>query len=209
MDRNLPPRPPDPLVDSLPELQDFSLVLGGPLYQLIRRTHLDDDVMSHLRRRIAVICGIIWLPMLGLCAAGGTLLKGIEIPFLGDVETHARFLVAVPLMILAELIVHQRMRGIVAQFVERKLIPAGSMERFREAIISAMKWRNSIPIELALVAIVYPLGYYIRADLFALKVSTWYAAAGTHGATLTLSGFWFTWGSNSLKFYILTAWCSG
>jgi hypothetical protein len=196
----------NPLAEAMPELRNFSLVLGGPLYQLIRKAHLDDDIHSHLKRRVLVICGIIWLPLLALCAANGTLLKGIEIPFLVDVETHVRFLVAVPLMLLAEIIVHQRMRGIVAQFIERKLIPAEAMQHFRAAILSAMKWRNSIPAELALIALVFSLGYYIRVDLFALKTSTWYMKISESGSTLTLPGFWLTWVSNPFMQFLLMRW---
>ena len=70
-----------------------------------------------------------------------------------------------------------------------------------------MRWRNSIFAELALLAIVLPLGYYIRTDLFALKASTWYATAGADGATLTLPGFWFTWVSNPLLQFLLLRWC--
>ncbi|MEI6653980.1 MAG: hypothetical protein WCP45_04375 [Verrucomicrobiota bacterium] len=206
MNQNLPSRPPDPFVEALPELQNFSLVLGGPLYQLLRKTHLDDDVGSHLRHRILIISGLIWLPLLILCAIKGTLLRGIDIPFLVDVETHARLLVAVPLMILAEFFVHIRMRGIVAQFVERKLVPAGSLERFRQAIMNAMTWRNSVAAELAIIAIIFPLGYYLRTDTFVLKVSTWYATAGPNGATLTLPGLWFTWVSNPILQFLLLRW---
>jgi hypothetical protein len=43
------------------------------------------------------------------------------LPFLHDVEIHVRLLIALPLMIVAELIVHQRMRPVVAQFLERGL----------------------------------------------------------------------------------------
>lgn len=206
MPQNLPPRAPDPILESLPELRDFSLVLGGPLYQLLRRAHLDDDVESHLRRRILWICGIVWLPLLALCAANGTLLEGVRIPFLADAETHARFLVAVSLMILAEYFVHLRMRGVVAQFVERRLIPADAMERFREAVANAMKWRNSVAVELALIGLVFTLGYHIRATFFSLEVSTWYATAGPDGATLTLPGYWFTWVSTPALQFLLLRW---
>jgi hypothetical protein len=206
MDPNPAPHPGDPLAGTLPEVQNFSLVLGGPLYQLFRRAHLDDDVTSHVRQRIIVICGIIWLPLLLLCAIKGTLLGGIAVPFLLDVETHARFLLAVPLMIFAELLVHQRIRGIVMQFVERKLVPEASMDRFRKAILSAMAWRNSIPAELMIVAIVFPLGYYVRTRVFALESSTWYATAGSEGATLTLPGIWFSWVSNPLLQFLLLRW---
>ena len=206
MDKNLPPQAGDPLVGALPEVRNFSLVLGGPLYQLFRRAHLDDDVVSHVRQRILVICGIIWLPLLLLCAISGTLLGGIAVPFLHDVETHARFLLAVPLMILAELLVHQRMRGIVMQFVERKLVPEVSMAQFRKAAVSAMAWRNSLPAELAIVAIVFPLGYYVRTRVFALEASTWYATAGSDGVSLTLPGIWFSWVSNPILQFLLLRW---
>ena len=133
-----------PQTDLFPELRDFSLVLCGPLYQLLRRAHLEGDAAQHVRRRLAVLCGLIWLPLFVLCAIEGTLAGGVAIPFLADIETHARFLLAAPLLIAAELLVHLRMRGIVAQFVERNLVPAAALERFRTAIRSAMAWRNSI-----------------------------------------------------------------
>ncbi|RYD43487.1 MAG: hypothetical protein EOP83_31775, partial [Verrucomicrobiaceae bacterium] len=155
----------DPVADVAPALKDFSLVLGGPLYQLLRRAHLDDDVASHLKRRILVICGIVWLPLFVLSAATGLLTGGVRIPFLHDVESHARFLVAIPLMLVAELIVHLRTRGIVAQFVERKLVPEEGMARFHNAISSALTWRNSILAELALVAIVLPVGFFLRTEV--------------------------------------------
>jgi hypothetical protein len=192
--------------DLFPDLRNFSLVLGGPLYQLFRKARLDDDVTSHVRQRILVICGIIWLPLLLLCAVQGTLLGGIAVPFLHDVETHARLLLAVPLMVFAELLVHQRMRGIVMQFPERGLLPEDAMEKFRQAVSNAMAWRNSITAELLLLAIVFPLGYYIRTRVFALETSTWYATAGNGGVTLTLPGIWFSWVSNPILQFLLLRW---
>src|SRR6185369_12864794 len=39
------------------EPPDFSLVLGGPLYQLFRRAHLTGDALQLLRRRVLVLAG--------------------------------------------------------------------------------------------------------------------------------------------------------
>src|SRR5687768_4400040 len=91
--------------DPLQDPQDFSLVLGGPLFQLLRRSHLADDALLLVRRRIVVLAGICWLPLLVLAAVGGQLLGGnASVPFLADVEVHVRFLVAVPLLIGAEIV---------------------------------------------------------------------------------------------------------
>ena len=47
-----------------PEPYDFSVVLGGPLFQLARRTHLSGDALELLRRRLIASCTITWLPLL-------------------------------------------------------------------------------------------------------------------------------------------------
>ncbi len=206
MTEDVPSPLKDPILGAAPELEDFSLVLGGPIYQLWRKARLGENVDKLLMRRMLLISGITWIPLLVLCGIQGTLLGGIEVPFLVDVETHARFLVAVPLLVIAELVVHQRMRLIVSQFVERGLIPACSMDRFRDALRGAMAWRNSIPAELALIAVVYTLGYYLRAKSFALETSTWYALAGADGATLTRPGLWFFWVSNPIMQFLTLRW---
>jgi hypothetical protein len=43
---------------------DFSLVLGGPLYQLLRRAYGCDEALELLGRRILVISLLAWLPLL-------------------------------------------------------------------------------------------------------------------------------------------------
>jgi hypothetical protein len=44
---------------------DFSLVLGGPLFQILRRAHLSDDALTLLRRRVLVVSLLAWLPSPG------------------------------------------------------------------------------------------------------------------------------------------------
>jgi hypothetical protein len=189
-----------------PEVDNFSLVLGGPLYQFFRKTHLEDRVEDHLAWRIVIISGVVWLPLLVLSLVEGTLLESVPIPFIGDVETHVRFLVVVPLLILAELLVHLRVRGIVAQFIERRLVPEAALERFQAALQSAMRLRNSMAAELLIIAIIYPLGHYLRGDVLALEYATWYAQAGDGSSTPTLAGLWFLWVSNPIYQFLLLRW---
>src|SRR6266545_8061569 len=146
----------------LREPGDFSLVLGGPLFQLLRRSHLSGDALELARRRIIIIPLLAWLPLLVLSALEGQALGGnVAVPFLLDVEAHARFLVALPLLIVAELVMHQRMRFVVRQFLERNLIPASALTRFEAAITSALRLRNSVLAEVLLIAFVYGVGVLI------------------------------------------------
>jgi hypothetical protein len=56
----------------LKEPSDFSLILGGPLYQLLLRTHLSGDALQLVHRRIAVMILLAWMPLLLLSVAEGS-----------------------------------------------------------------------------------------------------------------------------------------
>jgi hypothetical protein len=164
--------------------RDFSLVLGGPIFQLLRRAHLSDDALGLVHRRIIFISLFAWLPLLVLSTLEGLVVGGGgAVPFLMDVEVHVRFLLATPLLIAAELVVHRRMRFVVKQFLERNLIPESSMTRFDAAIASALRLRNSMLAEVLLVACVYIVGILIIWRLYvALDVATWYATSSIEGS---------------------------
>ncbi|WDF90938.1 hypothetical protein [Aeromonas hydrophila] len=186
-------------------LENFSLVLGGPLYQLWSRAHLG-NVSSHLRLRIVTLSALCWLPLLLLSAWEGTLLEGVAVPFLLDIESQARFLICVPLLVFAELIVHQRIRGIIAQFLERQLVPDASLPRFNQAIGSAMAWRNSVAVELALLLFVFSSGYFIRTNTFVLDASTWYVTQSDGQDHLSFAGIWFFWISIPITQFLVLRW---
>src|SRR4051794_12383825 len=100
----------------------FSLTLGGPLYQLYLRTRLAREPLELLVRRATVIPLICWFPLLLLSLATGCALGGVPVPFLLDLEVHTRLLAGLPLLIVGELIVHQRINVIVRQFLDRKIV---------------------------------------------------------------------------------------
>jgi len=192
----------------LPDPQDFSLVLGGPLYQLLRRAHLSDDALMLQRRRIIVIALIAWLPLLALSALGGQLLGGgAAVPFLMDVDVHVKFLVAMPLLVAAELVVHQRMRAVARTFIDRRLIPENAKASLDAAIASAYRLRNSVSAELLLIAFVYVVGItIIWRHYLSLDAATWYATPTNGGSTLTLAGAWYGYVSLPIFQFLLVRW---
>ena len=110
----------DPVEPLSSEPPDFSLILGGPLFQLLRRAHLCGDVAELVWRRVIALALITWLPLLVLSIVEGHAWgDSVKVPFLLDVDVHARFLLALPLFIVAELVVHERMRLVVGTFETR------------------------------------------------------------------------------------------
>ena len=156
---------------------DFSLVLGGPIFQLFRRAHLEGDHLELLRRRVIIITLFAWLPLL-LLSLFTSPHGGARLSFLHDIEVQARFLVALPILIGCELLVHLRLRPASRRFVERQIVRPQELPRFVNAIESAVKMRNSVPVELGLLLVVYTLGIWLWSSRVGLNTSTWYASAG-------------------------------
>jgi hypothetical protein len=181
--------------------EDFSLVLGGPLFQLLRRARLSDDALSLQRRRIVVIALVAWLPLLLLSAIDGQLLGGgAAVPFLLDVEVQVKFLLVVPLLVAAELVVHQRMRPLGK-------VPQGAEAQLDAAIASAYRLRNSVVAEVLLIAFVYLVGImFVWRHYMALDTSTWYATAAADGSRLTPAGMWYGFVSLPFFQFLLLRW---
>ena len=186
-------------------VEDFSLVLGGPLFQLFRKAHLEGDTLELLHRRVLASILLTWFPLLLLSAVGAGVGSVAQISFLRDIEVHARFLVALPILIGAELLVHSRIRAAVRRFLEYRIVLPQDINRFQKALKSAMKIRDSVYIELALVAVVYTLGLWLWNSRKDLGVATWYVLPGGRWK-LTPAGYWYVFVSIPAFQFILLRW---
>jgi hypothetical protein len=169
----------------------FSLVMGGPFYQMLRRAHLAGPTLELLRREVVLSVLVCWVPLVVLSLAQAHFLGGAKLSFLRDIETHVRFLVSLPTLILAEILVHERIWPVVKRFVERRVVTPEELPKFYAAITAAMRMRNSVSIEIALLVFVYTAGIWIRRHNSALDVASWYASAQMGQMHLTMAGRWF------------------
>lgn len=195
----------EPLLSDPP---DFSLCLGGPLYQLWRRAHLAGDALQLMWRRIVVLVLLTWVPLLVLSVAEGHAWDGsVKLPFLLDAEIHLRLLLALPLLVFAELIVHQRMRPVVSLFLERGLISEAVRPQFNAAITAALRLRNSVAAELLLIAIVYGVGVlFVWRTAIALDMASWYGLGVDGRLQPSLAGWWLGCVSLPLFQFLLLRW---
>lgn len=191
----------------LADASDFSLVLGGPLYQLFRRSHLAGDALQLLNRRILVLTALAWVPLVVLSVLDGRAWgSAVALPFLYDIETHVRLLIALPLLIVGEMVVHRRMRPVVGQFVERGLIPESKLATFDDAITSAMRLRNAIWVEMLLVPLVYLVGVGIVWRTQSIAVPGWAGAPIDGRWQPSPAGWWLVLVSLPVFQFLLLRW---
>jgi hypothetical protein len=145
---------------------------------------------------------VAWLPLLLLATLGSSAANTGRLSFLHDVEVQVRFLIALPVLIAAELIVHSRIRPVVRRFVERRIVLPQDLPRFHTAIKSAVRLRNSIPVEVGILVFVYTFGLWLWHVRIAVDASTWYATPGGRWH-LTPAGFWYVLVSIPILQFIL------
>src|SRR6267154_1306050 len=184
---------------------DFSLVLGGPLYQLYLRAKLARPPLELVWRRAIAISLICWIPPFVLALLAGQAFGTAGIPFLLSVGVHARFLVALPLLVGSELIVHDRMRAVARQFLEREMIRVEDSARFAGIFRSALRLRNSTLAEIAILLFVVGFSCWAWREIVVAGCSTWYAAT-TQPLHLTAAGIWYAFVSLPVLRFILLSW---
>jgi hypothetical protein len=185
---------------------DFSLVLGGPLYQMYLRTRLARPPLELFLRRELTLSLICWLPLFLLSAAAGNLTGGVPVPFLRDPEVHIRFLLALPLLIASEVYVHRRMRNMAPQFLARGIVAPGEQARFEKIVASTMRLRNSAIVEAIILGLVLTVGHWIWTQNFTLTISTWYRLNDAAGLHLTAAGWFYSFVSLSIFRFLLVRW---
>jgi hypothetical protein len=186
--------------------KDFSLVSGGPVYQLLRRVGLVKPPFDRVAWRMTVITLVAWAPLLLLAVLGGRLLSGVKVPFFFDIEVHARLLVGLPLLIGAEVTIHRRIRVLILQFVERQIITPAVLPKFEGFVQSALRLRDSMFMELGLLALVIVGGRLWWTGALAIPSDTWYALATPGGTVLTPAGYWYEFVSVPITQFIALRW---
>ena len=206
MSATVKPAKIDPTEGVLQSNDDFSLMLGGPLYQLYLRTRLSTPLLGLVRKRVTVISLVCWLPLLLLSVTARHALSGVQVPFLRDVEVQARFLIVLPMLIAAEFVVHERIVLVVRHFLERNLIAADNRQRFAQILSSTMRLRDSAILELVLLVLCFTVGHWVWNERIALKATTWFEISYAGKQHLTAAGYWYEFVSLAIFRFILFRW---
>jgi hypothetical protein len=104
------------------------------------------------------------------------------------------------------LIIHLRIRPVVSRFVERRIVIPEDLPKFRAAIDSATRLRNSVPLEVGLLIFVWTVGHWIWRGQIALGTASWYAILEGARWRLTAAGYWYAFVSIPIFQFILLRW---
>ena len=134
----------------------FSLVRDDPWHRLQRALRLvPSDGKDGVFRRILFFIALAWLPLVAWAFATGRVFEcDTGEPLLRHYGTHARYLIALPVMIFGEKVARSVMKRLLPRFVSTGCIPEEKVPAFRGVIASMVRLRNSTLPWIAIAAVI-------------------------------------------------------
>jgi hypothetical protein len=168
----------------------FLLTEGGPLYRIEKRVGLIKSRTLEVRRRALISILFTWVPLFLLCAAQGTAFgHGLTMPFLKDFSAYTRFLIAIPLLLVAETIIGPRIAEAAEHFVTSGLVMQEDFHRFDEAVRKGLLLRDSVIAEIIIVILSYAITIGSLQG-FTMSVSNWHFIHSDGGVSASWAHWW-------------------
>jgi hypothetical protein len=185
--------------------ESFSITRGGPFYKLVIRIFGEGPERERVMRRAFGAVAIAWLPLLVLCMAQGLAFgqKG-GISFVRDFAVNVRFLVALPIFILAEYKIDRRWGKLVLEFLRSGLVQEDQLPAFDSILEQISRWRDHFLPELVLVVLASFPSLLTHQSEMLLSGANWHFLTAT--TTLSLAGWWFKIVSMPLFRFLLLRW---
>jgi hypothetical protein len=184
----------------------FLLTEGGPLYRIENRVGLIKTRASVMVGRAVIAAALTWIPLLILSFVEGTAYgSNIAVPFLRDFSTYSRFLVGLPLLLLAEIVIGPRIAAAAEHFVTSGVVVEKDFDAFDGAVASNLRLRDSVLVEV-IIAIISYIFTTLAFRTTAVHVSTWYATRTGTDMSITLPGWWLILFCTPLWGFLLLRW---
>jgi hypothetical protein len=187
---------------------NFSLVYGGPLNRLLIRTGLIKPDSPQIIRKVVFAFFITWVPLLILSVIQGLAYGSqVRVPFLYDIAAHVRFLLALPLLIIAEGVIDPRTKAIGMQFINSNLVREEEIKGFESAVNGVIRLRNSAIVEFTLLGAVifFAVTGSLKLELTS-NISTWQVLISESGEGYALAGWWNHYVSKPIFQFLLLRW---
>ncbi len=188
----------------------FKPSTGGLFYALLLRTGIIEEGKYHTRRVILFFIGITWLPLLILTALEGSVYKtGAGVSFFTDINPHARFLIAVPILLLAGQIIDPLVGAVVQHIKTSGLLPESSRAQFTRALDNMTRRRDSIWPDIVIIVIAATISMLAKpgyGETELEKVSTWLWASDGNSLSISRAGWWYFLFAAPLAQIVLYRW---
>jgi hypothetical protein len=184
--------------DSSSAPPEISLVRGGPFYRAQHAVGLIRPNEWDLGRRITFLIAVGWLPLFVITAL---LNRNGFVSLIRDYRVHSRLLVAVPALLIGELLVESRFRAVIGHLRQAGLLDASELARVDGVIARIIRARDSFLPEfvILLLLIVHTATSYKGL----VDATPWLSGASGAELHLTAAGWYAVVVSTSIFQFLL------
>jgi len=169
----------------------FSLVHGGAIYRISRMFRLTREGILGLSLRTGIAFGLTFVPLVLFSAAQGVLYgHRVGLPLLSDITVYARFVFALPFLIIAEPIVDRRLAAAIVMFHTSGVVEGDARAGFDRAMQRLERARDSFLPEILLLAGAFLFSWLSSHAILELPVSSWRELAPNSVSSTTMAGRW-------------------
>jgi len=182
---------------------DFELTRGDLLFRLQRSLGLIPENGLGLVRRALFWTALGWLPIAVWAIVTLRALPGIAAePLLAHFGIHARLLVAVPLLVLAEGPANAATAQLLRHFIVAGVVPDAGRAAYVEAVQRATRWRDAAWPWLVMLAVAVALGTYSQTIARSHEVD-W---AGDGSLGFGFGGYWYLYVGRTIFLTLVLGW---
>jgi hypothetical protein len=180
----------------------------GPAYRTALRLGFAHPVPTRLAIRMGLIALATWVSLLVLSFASATAFgHGVEVPFLRDPTVYSRYLVALPLLILAEVVVGTALAVQSGYFIESGLIPEKDLPKYQTFKSQFVRLHDSWFLQGVILILSYVLVFTMRNTLeHRPGSSSWERLGANSGGVITPAGWWCILVSLPLLVFLFSRW---
>lgn len=191
---------------SPPVRNDSTLFAYAPPMGVQRWLGLVTPDQLHTGRRALLVALIGWVPLVLLTVAQAALRGGDGIDsLLVETGVHARYLVAAPLLIIAEGQCAAYLGATLRYFVEAGLVPDQRRVEFHAAVASTRRLLTSPAAEIVVFALAYLVAALSALSHAQDQIPAWHRSTGiTPG--YSVAGWWHVLVSMPLLLVLIFAW---
>jgi hypothetical protein len=185
---------------------EFSIIRGGLIDRLLALLRITGAEKDSTVRKIIFYTSMTWLPLFALSAVEGLLWgEKIDMPFLKEFATHIRLLVAIPLFVVAEVVVDRQVKLSMVQFDRSGLLTENARLKFELAKQKADRMSKSYVAE-ALILVLITANVLLRISTNSIGFTTWMFPEIDNPSTLSLAGYWAAFISFPVFQFLLFRW---
>jgi hypothetical protein len=160
---------------------------GGPPSRLEVWLHLRKYDERRVLRLVLAMAAIAWLPIAVLASAIDRYPAAFAAgSFFADFSVHARYLIALPLFVIAESVCMPRLGAILQQFADADLVQESDRAQFAANLSSTRRLLDSNVAEGAVIIVAYLL---VAAVIGSQQFPAWHRAA-EGVAHFSVAGWW-------------------